>query len=127
MENQPLVQVEQPELQNSNMLNMMKFFVFSAIGIFVFFVPITLNGKSSIMLDHFVSFIQLAVPGVLPYYALLVILLGAIYPFYKKTWKKDKVTLVFSVLKVFGFVAGAMLVFNVGPKWFFAGYGSIPF
>ena len=58
MENQPLQQVKQPELQNSKMFHVMKFFVFSAIGIFVFFVPVTLNGKSSIMLDHFVSMIQ---------------------------------------------------------------------
>jgi nucleoside recognition membrane protein YjiH len=119
MENQPLVNANQTELQNSNMMNIVKFFVFSAIGIFVFFVPITMNGKSSIMLDHIVSYIQSAAPEVLPYYALLVILLGAVYPFFKKTWNKDKVTLVFSILKVFGFVAGAMFVFNVGPKWFF--------
>lgn len=119
MENQPLQQVQQPELQNSNMLNVMKFFVFSAIGIFVFFVPVTLNGKSSIMLDHFVSYIQLAVPSVLPYYALLVILLGAVYPFVTRTWNKDVVTIVFSFLKIFGLVAAIMLVFNFGPKWFF--------
>jgi nucleoside recognition membrane protein YjiH len=119
MENRPLEHVNQPELQNGNMLNIMKFFVFSAIGIFVFFIPVTLNGKSSIMLDHFVSYIQLAVPGVLPYYALLVILLGAVYPFFKKTWNKDIVSTVFSILKVFGFIAAAMLVFNIGPKWFF--------
>ncbi|NWQ41521.1 YjiH family protein [Bacillus sp. EB106-08-02-XG196] len=119
MENRPLQQVQQPELQNSNMLNVMKFFVFSAIGIFVFFVPVTLNGKSSIMLDHFVSYIQLAVPNVLPYYALLVILLGAVYPFVTKSWNKNVVTTVFSFLKIFGLVAAIMLVFNFGPKWFF--------
>jgi nucleoside recognition membrane protein YjiH len=119
MENQPVDKVLQPELQDSNMINIVKFFVFSAIGIFVFFVPVTLNGKSSIMLDHLVSYIQLAVPGVLPYYALMVILLGAVYPYYTKSWNKDKVTLVFSILKIFGFVAGSMLVFNIGPKWFF--------
>jgi nucleoside recognition membrane protein YjiH len=119
MENRPLQQVQQPELQNSNMLNVMKFFIFSAIGIFVFFVPVTLNGKSSIMLDHFVSYIQLAVPSVLPYYALLVILLGAVYPFVTKSWNKDIVTTVFSILKIFGLVTATMLVFNFGPKWFF--------
>jgi nucleoside recognition membrane protein YjiH len=119
MENRPLQQVQQPELQNSNLLNVMKFFVFSAIGIFVFFIPVTLNGKSSIMLDHFVSYIQLAVPSVLPYYALLVILLGAVYPFVTKSWNKDVVTTVFSILKLFGLFAAIMLVFNFGPKWFF--------
>ncbi|MFP7296593.1 YjiH family protein [Neobacillus niacini] len=119
MENRPLQQVKQPELQNSNLLNVMKFFIFSAIGIFFFFIPVTLNGKSSIMLDHFVSYIQLAVPSVLPYYALLVILLGALYPFVTKSWNKDAVTTVFSILKIFGLAAAAMLVFNIGPKWFF--------
>ncbi|NEX80195.1 YjiH family protein [Bacillus thermocopriae] len=108
-----------PELRANNLGNMAKFFVYSAIGIFVFFIPVTLNGKSSIMLDHIVSYIQTSVPGVLPYYALLVILLGAIYPFVKGTWKKDTVSLIFSILKVIGLVAGAMLVFNIGPKWFF--------
>ncbi len=108
-----------PELRANNLGNMAKFFVYSAIGIFVFFIPVTLNGKSSIMLDHIVSYIQTAVPGVLPYYALLVILLGAIYPFVKGTWKKDTVSLIFSILKVIGLVAGVMLVFNFGPKWFF--------
>ncbi|AIM15120.1 histidine transporter [Bacillus sp. X1(2014)] len=106
-------------MRANNLGNMAKFFVYSAIGIFVFFIPVTLNGKSSIMLDHIVSYIQTAVPGVLPYYALLVILLGAIYPFVKGTWKKDTVSLIFSILKVIGLVAGAMLVFNFGPKWFF--------
>jgi nucleoside recognition membrane protein YjiH len=48
-----------------------------------------------------------------------VILLGAIYAFVKGTWKKDTVSLIFSILKVIGLVAGVMLVFNFGPKWFF--------
>ncbi len=34
-----------------------KFFVYSFIGIFIFFVPITIEQKSTIMLDHIVSYI----------------------------------------------------------------------
>jgi nucleoside recognition membrane protein YjiH len=120
MENQPVRNLQQEMAPGTNTSNILKFFIFSAIGIFMFFIPITLNGKSSIMLDHIVSFIQLKVPSVLPYYALIVILMGALYPFVAKTWKKDTVTIVFSVLKVFGLVAAIMLVFNVGPEWFFA-------
>ncbi|WP_108670387.1 YjiH family protein [Peribacillus acanthi] len=120
MENQPVRNLQHELAPKTSASNITKFFIFSAIGIFMFFIPITLNGKSSIMLDHIVSFIQLKVPSVLPYYALIVILMGALYPFVAKTWKKDKVTIVFSVLKVFGLVAAIMLVFNVGPEWFFA-------
>ena len=108
-----------PQKENRLSLNAAKFFLFSAIGIFVFFVPVTLNGKSSIMLDHIVTFISSSVPGVLPYYGLLVILAGAVYPFINKTWNKDTVTAVFSVLKVVGLITAVMLVFNIGPKWFF--------
>lgn len=98
---------------------MWKFFVFSAIGAFMFFVPVTIGEKRSIMLDHIVTFIQTHAGGALPYYALLVILAGAVYPFVSGAWKKSTVNRVFSVFKVVGLVVGIMLVFNVGPAWLF--------
>jgi nucleoside recognition membrane protein YjiH len=98
---------------------MWKFFVFSAIGAFMFFVPVTIGGKNSIMLDHIVTWIQLYGGGALPYYALVVILAGAVYPFVSGTWKTSKVNMIFSFFKVIGLVVGIMLVFNVGPAWLF--------
>ncbi|WP_261131991.1 YjiH family protein [Bacillus sp. Marseille-Q3570] len=97
-----------------------KFGFFSAIGIFMFFIPITVNGKSSIPLDHLVTWFQATFPALVPYYALLVILLGATYPFYSKTWRKDNVTLVFSLLKVLGLFASILIMFNLGPAWMMA-------
>ncbi|MDQ0268435.1 YjiH family protein [Cytobacillus purgationiresistens] len=99
--------------------HLLKFFFYSAVGIFMFFIPINLNNQSSIMLDHIVTGIQSTIPTVIPYYALLVILLGAIYPFYSKSWNKDKVNIVFSILKVFGFIIAFMIVFQFGPTWLF--------
>ncbi|MFS0690115.1 YjiH family protein [Sporosarcina sp. 179-K 8C2 HS] len=98
---------------------MWKFFVFSAIGAFMFFVPVTIGEKNSIMLDHIVTWIQTHFGGALPYYALLVILAGAVYPFVSGTWKKSTVDMVFSFFKVIGLVVGIMLVFNFGPAWLF--------
>jgi nucleoside recognition membrane protein YjiH len=94
-----------------------KFFVYSAIGIFMFFIPVEIGEKSSIMLDHIVSWIRVQFPSIVPYYAFIVILLGAVYPFITKTWNKDTVTIVFSMLKVLGLIVAAMLLFNVGPSW----------
>lgn len=112
---------EQPALQKKlGSAPMWKFFVYSFIGAFIFFVPITLGGKNSIMLDHIVTFIQLHTAPVLPYYALLVIAAGAIYPFVSGIWKKSTVNLIFSLFKVLGLFVGTMLVFNVGPAWIFA-------
>ncbi|WP_226619310.1 YjiH family protein [Cytobacillus firmus] len=115
-----LSQSRQPELNpNATSKNKAKFFLFSAIGIFMFFIPVTVNGKSSIMLDHIVTAIQTYLPAAVTYYALLVILLGAIYPFYTKTWNKNKVNTVFSFFKVIGFFTAIMIVFGFGPAWLF--------
>ncbi|GAA4706919.1 YjiH family protein [Brevibacillus fulvus] len=97
--------------------NAARFVLFSLIGIFMFFVPITINNTSSIPLDHLTTWIRTMFPSVVPLYALLVILLGAIYPFVKNTWRKDAVTMVFSFLKVAGVVVALMIYFQVGPAW----------
>lgn len=115
-----LSQAQQPELNpNATLKNKVKFFLFSAIGLFMFFVPVTIDEKSSIMLDHFVTAIQAFMPAAVPYYALLVILFGAIYPFYTKTWNKNKVNIVFSIFKVIGLFTAFMIVFGFGPAWLF--------
>jgi nucleoside recognition membrane protein YjiH len=85
----------------------------------MFFIPVTLGGTSSIPLDHLVTGIRNDLGPAVPYYALLVILLGAVYPFVRGTWKKNRVELVFSILKVLGLITAIMLVFDFGPKWLF--------
>ncbi|KXG09713.1 hypothetical protein AT864_01881 [Anoxybacillus sp. P3H1B] len=96
-----------------------KFFVYSAIGIFMFFIPIKIGENSSIMLDHMVSWIRAEFPSLVRYYAFMVILLGAVYPFINKTWNKNAVTIIFSVLKVIGLLVAALLLFKIGPSWLF--------
>lgn len=83
----------------------------------MFFVPITVKGKSSIPLDHLVTWVRDTAGEAVPIYALLVILLGAVYPFYTKTWNKDRVTTTFSLLKVVGLIAAVLLYFEWGPSW----------
>ena len=99
---------------------MWKFFIYSFIGAFMFFVPVTIGEKNSIMLDHIVSYIQTHAASALPYYGLLVIAAGSIYPFLSGTWKKSTVNIIFSFFKVIGLIVGIMLVFNFGPAWLFA-------
>jgi len=99
--------------------SMWKFFVYSLTGAFAFFVPISIGGESSILLDHLVTMLEENAAPVLPYYALAVIVAGAVYPFVSGTWRRSSVNVVFSALKVLGMVVGFMLVFDVGPGWLF--------
>ncbi|MBS4210413.1 YjiH family protein [Bacillus sp. FJAT-50079] len=100
--------------------NIAKFFIFSAIGIFMFFIPIEVNGKNSIPLDHFVTWIRESTGSTPSYYAMLVVILGAIYPFYKKTWNKTKVEMAISICKVLGAIAAFFVLFELGPAWLMA-------
>lgn len=85
----------------------------------MFFIPITINGSSSIMLDHMVTFIRENFTAAVPYYILAVIVFGAIYPFANKTWNKNKVVIGLSMFKIAGAIFAFMLVFDFGPAWLF--------
>lgn len=55
------------EKSPNNSLKVFKFIVYSLIGIFTFFIPITINDSSTIPLDHLVTYVQQSVPAALPY------------------------------------------------------------
>jgi nucleoside recognition membrane protein YjiH len=105
---------------SGNNAAILKFCLYSAIGLFVFFVPVTIDGRSTILLDHIVGAIRNSAPALMPIYALIVILLGAAYPFLKGTWNSNGVAAVFSWLKVLGVLVALLLYFQIGPAWLFA-------
>lgn len=100
--------------------NFFKFFCFSAIGIFMFFIPIDINDKNSIPLDHLVTWLRSLSGTTNAYYTIILVLLGAAYPFYTKTWRKSKVEMVLSGFKVLGAIAAILVLFEIGPAWLMA-------
>ncbi|MBO1004400.1 YjiH family protein [Pseudogracilibacillus auburnensis] len=101
------------------MKNIFKLVFYSFVGAFVFFIPVTINGKSSIMLDHIVSFLKGMPPLLLHVYIMIILVLGAFYPFVNKTWNKTITSIIMSFFKIIGLILGLMLIFNVGPAWMF--------
>lgn len=100
-------------------LKIFKFIIYSLLGIFMFFVPITLNGKSTIPLDHIVIYFK-AIPNFGPIYAGLIVTIGGILPFINKSWNKTTSSTVFSILKLLGIVFVFMAIFKVGPAFLLA-------
>ena len=98
--------------------NIGKFFILNLIGIFMFFITITVGGKESIPVDHIVTYIR-KIPMFETIYGTAVVMIGAIYPFIRKTWNKDKVTMVFSILKLLAIPFMVMWLMQAGPaRWF---------
>ncbi|WP_417234505.1 YjiH family protein [Arthrobacter sp.] len=96
-----------------------RFFVFSAVGIFMFFIPITLGGTSTIPLDHVVTFVTKLLGESVRYVALALIIAGTVYPFATGRWRQSGLKALFAFLNILGLATGTALVFGVGPAWLF--------
>lgn len=99
----------------SRNMAILKFIVFSCIGVFLFFVNIEINGVKVIPIQHIINFVKAVCGPVIPYYALAMVTFGAISPFITKSYKKSTFDLVFTIAKAFGVVIAVMAIFNIGP------------
>lgn len=93
-----------------------RFFVFSLIGLFMFFVPITIGEKSTIPLDHLVTALRTNAASVVPYVALALIILGTVRPFVTGSWRSSATRTVFSLLNIVGLIV-AILMLTSPPAW----------
>ena len=96
-----------------------RFFVYSAIGSFAFFVPFTVGEKNTILLDHIVGWLQEGLSAALPYITLVMITAGAVYQFATGKWREDRARAVFAFLSALAVLLCAMLVFGFGPAFLF--------
>src|SRR5690625_364525 len=96
-----------------------RFFLYSGIGLFMFFVPITLGEDTTIPLDHAVNWVQDILGPAARWVALVIIAGGAVYPFASGRWRRSPMNTVFALLNIVGLTAAAMLVFDVGPDFLF--------
>lgn len=96
-----------------------RFFLYSGLGIVMFFVPITIGDTTTIPLDHLVTSVREWLGEAAPYVALAIIAGGAAYPFVTGRWKQSRVKAVFALLNLVGLTAGIMLVFDFGPEFLF--------
>lgn len=74
--------------------NIAKFIILNFIGIFMFFITVKIGETSSIPVDHIVTRIR-SIPYFDLVYGTAIVAIGAVLPFIRKSWNKDKVTMVF--------------------------------
>ncbi|MCK0770005.1 YjiH family protein [Chromohalobacter canadensis] len=90
-------------------------FIPSLLGILIFFVPVTLAGRTTIPLDHMVTGARYLLGPLDGWYALALIVAGAIYPLATGRWRRSVTERIFTVLKLLGVVAAAMALSGWGP------------
>lgn len=108
------------ELKQVKKSDVVKYIFLNFIGIFMFFIPVTLQNKNTIPLDHIASFITSSFPKVIKIYILILMGIGAFRPlFIEKNWLKNKTSLFFTTAKLCGFVIGVSTFLSIGPKALF--------
>ncbi|MBE5665178.1 YjiH family protein [Staphylococcus sp. SS60] len=105
-----------------------RFYVYSLIGILCFFVPFTISENNTILVDHVHLAIRSLLGPLMPYIALIMIIIGAALPLIKRTFMTSMTNFIISSFKIAGAVIGIMYVFKIGPPLLFkANYGPFLF
>lgn len=105
-----------------------RFYLYSILGIFCFFVPITIFGNNTIIVDHIHLAIRYLLNPIMPYIALLMIIIGALLPIFRRTYKTSITNFIITLFKVAGAIIGIMYVFHIGPALLFnKNYGPFLF
>lgn len=99
--------------------DMWRFYVFSIIGIILFFIPIQIGKDNTIIVDHIHLGIRSLLGDLTAYYALIIIIMGAILPVIRMDFKKSFTDCILVIFKLLGAVIGIMYVFKIGPKLLF--------
>jgi nucleoside recognition membrane protein YjiH len=94
-----------------------KFIGFSLFGILLFFTPITFRETNSIPLDHLITFINSTLPQFGPIFALCIVVIGGLLPWFDGSYRKGTVAFVVSVFRMLGVPIALMAFFHIGPEW----------
>jgi nucleoside recognition membrane protein YjiH len=92
---------------------------YSSLGLSMFFLPIEIGGKTTIMFDHAASWFANQQRSLAIAFVLALMAWGAATPFIKGSWSVNLTTRVFSVLKVLGLVLALMYLTGQGPAVLF--------
>ncbi|WP_323703589.1 YjiH family protein [Mammaliicoccus sp. Dog046] len=99
--------------------DMWRFYVFSLLGVLLFFVPIKIGENNTILVDHIHLGVRALIGDFMAYYALIIILIGAILPVVRMDFRKSIMDFILVLFKVLGAVIGCMYVFKIGPSLLF--------
>lgn len=117
MENLSKAKVEYSTAENDmpRVSGIWRIFLYSAIGAFVFFWPVTYKGNSSILLDHIVTFVREQAPVGAQWFVLGLCAFGTIRAFVNGDYKLGGIKTFFAFANVIGFIVSALMVLGKLP------------
>jgi nucleoside recognition membrane protein YjiH len=100
----------------SNGVAAARFLFYSSVGAVAFFVPLTINGRATIIMDHIVTYVSAAFTTLSNLYCATLIVAGVASPFVRRTWKHSGTDAVLALLQVVAVPLAAMYLLDRGPQ-----------
>lgn len=94
--------------------------IFSIIGVVAFFIPFTINGKETILLDHGASYLVNQQRPLAVIFLFAMMIYGVFIPFITGKYKESITTIVLSFFKLVGFVLAVLYVTGMAPEFLMA-------
>lgn len=110
--------MEKTKMKNYNSKDVALFLLYALFGIFMFFIPITIGGKSTIPIDHITNFVK-KIPNYNFIFGIFMVVAGVVYAFKTKGWQGSTLNKVFFGLKLTSIIFLFMYVTKLGPEKFF--------
>ncbi|MDO5027886.1 MAG: YjiH family protein [Bacillota bacterium] len=112
--------MENSRKKNYTSKDILVFVAYALFGIFMFFVPISIGGKSTIPIDHITNFVK-KIPNYNTVFGVFIVTAGLIYAIKTKGWKGSSLNAVFFGLKLTSVIFLFMFLTKIGPARFFEG------
>ena len=103
----------------SKPIALLQLIVFSAIGLIAFFVPFTINDKSTILFDHGATYLVNQQHTLAVFLLFLLIIYGVAKPFYDGSWRKNITNIILTVFKVLGLILAVLYITDTPPAIIF--------
>lgn len=102
-------------MTTQNHVALAKLIGFSALGIFLFFVPIDIGGKNTIAFDHMASYLVKEQRNLAIILLFAQMIYGIIKPFVQKTVSINPTNKVLTILKILGLILACLYITNTAP------------
>lgn len=97
----------------------LRLIAYSSLGLVMFFLPVEIGGKSTILFDHAATWLATQQRPLAITFVLALMAWGAVQPLISGRWRENITARVFSLLKVLGLVLALMYLSGTGPAVLF--------
>jgi len=114
---------KQKEFKNESRINnklaIIKSFIYSGIGILIFFIPISINNETHLLINHLYKFIKHSLGSFVNLYLIIITISGSIRPLITKVHNESRIKKLYYIIRSCSIIIVIMAVYKLGPDFLY--------